>query len=169
MTKAIRFLAGVAVSGLWLATIAPAWANDPPDMVAAAKRHAKEAPDWLSMRFLGTVELPTIGTAHWRNVRAQYIRYELVNDLIVFCGELDAAIPGSGERKGWTRFAYVPGDPPTLATETEGLGIYELGKRIVAKYCDAPDAHWLSDDFTQGFQRLPKDLAEAEAAANGAN
>ena len=158
----------LAASLISLFLTAPAWADDPPDMAAAAKAQAQQAPDWLAMRFLGIVELPTIATAHWRNVRAQYIRQELVNDQIVFCGEIDAALPGTGERKGWTRFAYLPGDPPTLATETEGLGIHELGKRIVAKYCDAPDAKWLSADYTSDFQRMPKNLAEATVAAGAA-
>lgn len=142
-----------------------ALADDPADMVRAAKAQATAAPDWLAMRFVGLVELPTIGTAKWRGVKAQYIRQELLNDQIVFCGEIDAAIPITGERKGWTRFAYLPGDPPTLATETEGLGIHELGKRIVAKYCDAPEAKWMSADYTAEFQRMPKDLADANAAA----
>jgi hypothetical protein len=155
-------------AGCLLITAGAAWADDPPDMASAAKAQAQQAPDWLAMRFLGIVELPTIGAAHWRNVRALYIREELVNDQIVFCGEIDAAIPGTGERKGWTRFAYLPGDPPTLATETEGLGIHELGKRIVAKYCDATDAKWLSADYTSDFQRMPKSLAEATVAAGGA-
>ena len=159
--------AGLA-AGLMLATAAPAWADDPPDMVAAAKRQAQGAPDALSRRTLGQVALPTIGTAKFRNVRAQYIRWELVNDQIVFCGELDAVIPSTKQRSGWTRFAYIPGDPTTIATETPGIGIYELGKRIVAKYCDAPEAKWMSADYTADFQRLPRDLAEAEVAAAGA-
>jgi hypothetical protein len=157
---------GVA-AGLLLGTAGTAWADDPPDMARAAKAQAEAAPFWLAMRFLALVELPTIETAHWRNVRAQYIRQELVNDQIVFCGEIDAALPATGERKGWTRFAYFPGDPPTLATETEGLGIHELGPRIVKKYCDAPDAKWLSADYTADFQQLPKNLAEARAALAG--
>jgi hypothetical protein len=85
----------------------------------------------------------------------------------VFCGEIDAAVPATGERKGWTRFAYLPGDPPTLATETAGLGIVELGPRIVAKYCDAPEAKWLSADYTGYFQKLPEELSEAKAALVG--
>jgi hypothetical protein len=152
---------------LALGLASPARAEDPADMVAAAERHAKESQMWLSRRFLGKVELPTIATAKWRHIRARYIREELVNDQIVFCGEIDAAVPATGERKGWTRFAYLPGDPPTLATETAGLGIVELGPRIVAKYCDAPEAKWLSADYTGYFQQLPDELSEAKAALVG--
>lgn len=155
------------VGGLMLSLATPAMADDPPDMVASAQRLADAAVGALARRSLGQVALPTVATAKFRAVRAQYIRWELVNDQIVFCGELDAVIPASGKRSGWTRFAYLPGDPTTLATETEGLGIHELGKRIVAKYCDAPDAKWMSADYTRQFQTLPKDLAEAASAAGG--
>lgn len=159
----IGFLRYVVAVGVVLAA-APAFADDPADMVAAARVRAQAAPDTLSRRSLAQVALPTYGTAKFRNVRAQYIREELVNDQVVFCGEIDAVIPGANKRSGWTRFAYIPGDPTTLATETEGMGIHELGKRIVAKYCDAPDAHWMSADYTAEFQRLPRNLAEASAA-----
>jgi hypothetical protein len=150
---------------LTLVSAAPALADDPADMVAAARVRAQSAPDALSRRSLGQVALPTYGTAKFRNVRALYIREELVNDQVVFCGELDAVIPGTSKRSGWTRFAYIPGDPTTLATDTEGMGIHELGKRIVAKYCDAKDANWMSADYTAQFQRLPSNLAEAASAA----
>ncbi len=155
------------VLALAFAGSAPSWADDPPDMVAAARTRAQSAPDALSRRSLAQVALPTYGTAKFRNVRAQYIREELVNDQIIFCGEIDAVIPGTTTRSGWTRFAYIPGDPTTLATETEGMGIHELGKRIVAKYCDAPDAKWMSADYTAQFQRMPGNLAEAASASGG--
>lgn len=167
MTSRARLLQAAVVAAV-LAGAAPTLADDPPDMVAAAKVRAEAAPDALSRRSLAQVALPTYGTAKFRGVRAQYIREELVNDQIVFCGELDAVIPGTTKRSGWTRFAYIPGDPTTLATETEGMGIHELGKRIVAKYCDAPDAKWMSADYTAAFQRMPKNLAEAASAAGGA-
>ena len=156
-----------ALIGVALALIgaAPALADDPADMVAAARVRAQAAPETLTRRSLAQVAMPTYGTAKFRNVRAQYIREELVNDQVVFCGELDAVIPGTTRRSGWTRFAYIPGDPTTLATETEGMGIHELGKRIVAKYCDAPDAKWMSADYTAEFQRMPRNLAEAASAA----
>lgn len=160
-------LRAVLAAGLVMTTAAPALADDPADMVAAARTRAQTAPGALSRRSLAQVALPTYGTAKWRNVRAQYIREELVNDQVIFCGELDTVIPGTTKRSGWTRFAYIPGDPITLATETEGVGIHELGKRIVAKYCDAPDAKWMSADYTADFQRLPKNLAEASSAAGG--
>ena len=156
--------AGMAAT-LMVLTATPALADDPPDMVAVAKARARDAPDSLARRMLGQVALPTIATARLRNVRANYIRYELVGDQVVFCGELDAVNPRTKERSGWTRFAYLPGDPTTLATETDGIGIYELGKRIVAKYCDAPGTNWMSGDYTADFQKLPKDLAEAQVAA----
>lgn len=161
-----RSVSALMAAGLVM-TAAPALADDPADMVAAARVRAQAAPDTLSRRSLAQVALPTYGTAKFRNVRAQYIREELVNDQVVFCGEIDAVIPGGAKRSGWTRFAYIPGDPTTLATETEGMGIHELGKRIVAKYCDAPDAKWMSADYTADFQRMPKNLAEA-ASATGA-
>ena len=159
-----------ALIGVALALIgaAPALADDPADMVAAARVRAQAAPETLTRRSLAQVAMPTYGTAKFRNVRAQYIREELVNDQVVFCGELDAVIPGTTRRSGWTRFAYIPGDPITIATETDGIGIHELGKRIVAKYCDAPDAKWMSADYTAAFQRMPKNLAEAASAAGGA-
>ena len=160
-------LTALIALGLALAAAAPALADDPADMVAAARVRAQAAPDTLSRRSLAQVALPTYGTAKFRNVRAQYIREELVNDQVVFCGEIDAVVPGTTRRSGWTRFAYIPGDPTTLATETEGMGIHELGKRIVAKYCDAPDAKWMSADYTPDFQRMPKNLAEAASAAGG--
>ena len=159
-----RSLQSILAAGLVLAAAAPAWADDPADMVAAARVRAQAAPDTLSRRSLAQVALPTYATAKFRGVRAQYIREELVNDQVVFCGELDAVIPGGAKRSGWTRFAYIPGDPTTLATETDGIGIHELGKRIVAKYCDAPEAHWMSADYTADFQRMPKNLAEAASA-----
>jgi hypothetical protein len=153
---------GVALA---LTFAAPALADDPADMVAAARVRAQAAPETLTRRSLAQVAMPTYATAKFRNVRAQYIREELVNDQIVFCGELDAVVPGTTRRSGWTRFAYIPGDPTTIATETDGIGIHELGKRIVAKYCDAPDAKWMSADYTADFQRMPRNLAEAASAA----
>ncbi|HET9161456.1 MAG TPA: hypothetical protein VFN88_12665 [Caulobacteraceae bacterium] len=163
MTRSLTLGAALA-----LICAAPALADDPPDMVAAARVRAQAAPETLARRSLAQVALPTIGTAKWRNVKAQYIREELVNDQIVFCGELDAVVPKTGKRSGWTRFAYIPGDPITIATETDGIGIHELGKRIVAKYCDAADAKWMSADYTADFQRTPKNLAEANSAAGRA-
>ena len=162
-------LAALLALGVALALIGavPALADDPADMVAAARLRAQAAPETLTRRSLAQVALPTYGTAKFRNVRAQYIREELVNDQIVFCGELDAVVPGTTRRSGWTRFAYIPGDPTTIATETDGIGIHELGKRIVAKYCDAPDAKWMSANYTADFQRMPRNLAEAASAAGG--
>lgn len=167
MTRRGRLCLAAAALGL-VGFAVPAQADDPPDMVTAAKGTAEGAPVRLGRRSLGQVVLPTIATAQWRNVRANYIREELVNDQIVFCGELDAVVPGTERRSGWTRFMYMPGDPAELATETDGLGMPEIGKRIVAKYCDGPNLKWLSADYTAYFQKLPEELAEARVASGAA-
>ena len=140
----------------------PAFADDPPDMVAAAKVRAEGAPEALSRRTLGQVALPTYGTAKFRNVRAHYIRQELINDQVIFCGELDAVIPGTTKRSGWTKFVYIPGDPTTLMTDTPGLGTREIGPQVRQRMCDSGKEHWMSADYTGAFNRMPKSLAEAE-------
>lgn len=161
---------GVHLAGLtavlMLAGTAPALADDPADMVAQARRTADAAPDALTRRSLALVALPTYATAQFRNVRALYIRQELINDQVMFCGEIDAVVPSTKVRSGWTRFIYIPGDPTTFFTETDGLGNHELGKRIVAKYCDGKDVTWMTADYTAAFNRKPRTLAEAEKAAD---
>lgn len=131
-------------------------------MVAAAKTRAAAAPEALSRRSLGQVALPTYGTAKFRNVRAHYIRQELINDQVIFCGEIDAVIPGGTKRSGWTKFVYIPGDPTTLFTDTEGLGSPEIGQQVRQRMCDSGKEKWLSADYTSDFQRKPASLAEAE-------
>ncbi|HEV7693210.1 MAG TPA: hypothetical protein VGO52_20420 [Hyphomonadaceae bacterium] len=152
-----------ALLALVLATgVAPAFADDPPDMVAAAKVRAEGAPEALSRRTLGQVALPTYGTAKFRNVRANYIRQELINDQVIFCGELDAVIPGTTKRSGWTKFVYIPGDPTTLMTDTPGLGTREIGPQVRQRMCDGGNKNWMSADYTAAFNRMPRTLAEAE-------
>jgi hypothetical protein len=142
----------------------PALGEDPPDMVAMAKRLSDVAPETLSRRILGEVALPTYGTAKFRNVRARYIRQELINDQVVFCGELDAVVPSTKQRSGWTGFVYIPGDPTTLMTNTPGLGTREIGPQVRQRMCDTDKDHWLSVDYTAAFNRMPASLAEAEKA-----
>jgi hypothetical protein len=142
----------------------PALAQDPPDMAAAAKARSDDAPRALTRRSLGEVALPTYGTAKFRNVRAFYIRQELINDQVIFCGELDAVIPKTSKRSGWTKFIYIPGDPTTLMTDTAGLGTREIGPQVRKRMCEDTQQTWLSGDYTAAFNKIPDTLAEAEKA-----
>lgn len=144
-----------------VAGAAPAWGEDPPDMVATAKLQAERAPEALSRRSLGQIALPTYSSAKFRDVRAHYVRQELINDQVIFCGELDAVIPSTGQRSGWTKFVYIPGDPTTLMTDTPGLGTREIGPQVRQRMCEG-EKKWLSADYTAAFQRMPQSLAEAE-------
>lgn len=147
---------GLALSVLAaLAAATSAHAADPPDMAAAARTLANNAPDALSRRSLAQVQLPDYDLAQFRNVRAHYQRNELVNDQIVFCGELDAKHPTTGQRTGWTKFAYLPGDPTTLITMTPGLGMREIGPQVLRNLCETGKEKWLEGDFTPAFQRKP--------------
>jgi hypothetical protein len=139
----------------------PVFAEDPADMAAQAQAAAKSAPDTLTRRILGQVAFPTYATAKFRNVRAFYIRQELVNDQVIFCGEVDAVVPTTNKRSGWTKFVYIPGDPTTLMTDTPGLGTREIGPQVRQHLCDGTDEKWLSGDFTGDFQKLPKTVAAA--------
>lgn len=134
----------------------------PAQWLATAKTLAEAAPDALSRRTLGQIALPTYQTARFRNVRGHFIRQELVNDQVVFCGEIDAVIPSTGKRSGWTRFVYLPGDPTTLMTDTPGLGTREIGPQVRRQLCDRPTANWFSEDFTAAFERKPKSQSNAE-------
>lgn len=147
-----------------LSAAAPATAEDPPEWLAAAKTRAEAAPEALSRRTLGQVALPTYATAKFRNVRSHYIPQELINDQVIFCGEIDAVIPATKERSGWTKFVYIPGDPTTLMTDTPGLGTREIGPEVRKRMCESGKERWLSGDFTSYFQRPPRNLAEAERA-----
>jgi len=141
-----------------------AWAEDgamPAQWLTTAKSLADAAPDALFRRTLGQVALPTYGTAKFRNVRGHYMEQELVNDQVVFCGEIDAVIPSTGQRSGWTKFVYLPGDPTTLMSDTPGLGTREIGPQVRKQLCDRPAARWFAEDFTPSFQRMPKSLADS--------
>ena len=166
--RVLRFGLAAACAVATLGAAATALADDPADMVAQAKRTAQAAPDALTRRSLALVALPTYGTAKFRGVKALYIRQELINDQVMFCGEIDAVIPATKVRSGFTRFIYIPGDPTTFFTETEGLGNHEIGKQIVHQFCDAKDVHWMSADYTADFSRMPKTLAEADKSGGGA-
>ena len=131
-------------------------------------RHGREV--WLVFYeldgpgVLGEVALPTYGTAKFRNVKAFYIRQQLINDQVIFCGELDAVIPGTKQRSGWTKFIYIPGDPTTLMTDTPGLGTREIGPQVRKRMCEDTSQSWLSGDYTAAFNKIPAVLAEAESA-----
>jgi hypothetical protein len=156
--------AALLALALGVAAVAPAFADDPPDMVAAAKVRADDAPRALTRRSLGEVALPTYGTAKFRNVKAFYIRQQLINDQVIFCGELDAVVPGTKQRSGWTKFIYIPGDPTTIMTDTPGLGTREIGPQVRKRMCDDTPQTWLSGDYTAAFSKIPATLAEAESA-----
>ncbi len=161
MTRVRAFFAALAIG---VTSIAPAFADDPPDMAARARAVADDAPRSLTRRTLGQVALPTYGTAKFRNVRAFYIRQELINDQVIFCGELDAVIPGTKQRSGWTKFIYIPGDPTTLFTDTKGIGSPEIGPQVRKRMCEDIQQTWLSSDYTAAFNKIPDVLAEAEKA-----
>jgi hypothetical protein len=143
-------------AALLLALLAgPAWAADPPDMLAAAHKYADQAPTILGVPRLGEVQIPNYATAQFRGVRANYKRFEVVNDRIVFCGEVNFKDPRSGAMSGWTRFAYLPGDPPILVSPLEGFGLREVGKPVLHNMCETGQEAWLSTDFTPDFQKPP--------------
>jgi hypothetical protein len=162
MRPALLSLAVAA--GLLASAAPPAFADDPADMVASAQTIAANAPTALSRRTLGQVALPTYGTAKFRGVHAYYIRNELINDQVIFCGEIDVVVPNTKQRSGWTKFVYVPGDPTTLMTDTPGVGTREIGPAVRKHLCDDGDHPWMSADYTADFNRMPKALAEASAA-----
>jgi len=152
----------IAAAVLVMAT--PALAATPTEMAAAVKAQADRAPEALTRRSLGQVALPTYASAKFRNVRAYYKPNELINDQTIFCGEIDVVVPSTKQRSGWTRFAYVPGDPTTLMTDTPGLGTPEIGPQVRKHLCDTPDHLWMASDYTAEFQRIPRTMAEAENA-----
>jgi hypothetical protein len=140
--------------GLALAAGA-AQAQDPPDMAAMAKALAEQAPTALSRRQLGQSQLPNYKDAQFRNIRAHYQRHELVNDQIVFCGEADIKHPKTGQRTGWIKIAYLPGDPTTLISTAPGIGIREIGPQVYKTLCETGKEKWLQGDFTAFFQKPP--------------
>lgn len=145
-----------AVAAVVFAQLAgSAMAADPPDMVAAAHKYADQAPTILGVPRLGEVQIPNYATAQFRGVRANYKRFEVVNDRIVFCGEVNFKDPKSGAMSGWTHFAYLPGDPPILVSPLEGFGLREVGKPVLHNMCETGQELWLSVDFTPDFQKAP--------------
>ena len=156
------------VSAAGLALLAPAASAQTPQTthqeLEVARNLAEAAPDALSRRTLGQVALPTYETAKFRKVRGYYIHQELVNDQVIFCGELIAVVPKTKRRSGWTKFVYIPGDPTTLMTDTDGIGTPEIGPDVRRRLCDEAKPDWFAEDFTAYFQRLPASLAEARSA-----
>ena len=138
-----------------LALAGPAFAADPPDMVAAAKRYAEAAPNTLGIPRLGAVQIANYPEAQFRGVRANYHRFELVNDRIVFCGEVNVKDAKSGVYGGWTKFAYLPGDPPILVTRVPAFGLREVGPQVLRNVCETGKEDWLAPDFSATFQRPP--------------
>ena len=130
-------------------------AADPPDMAQAAKTYAVQAPNTLGHLRQGRVQIPNYAEAQFRNVRANYKRFELVNDRIVFCGEMNVKESDAGVFTGWTRFAYLPGDPPIVVTPRPGLGLREVGAQVLRNVCDTGQETGLDGDFTADFQKKP--------------
>ena len=147
-----RILLAAALS---LAVAAPAFAADPPDMVQAAKTYALQAPNTLGVPRQGQTQIPNYAEAQFRGVRANYKRFELVNDRIVFCGEVNVKDPKSGAYTGWTKFAYLPGDPPILVTPRPGLGLREVGPHVLRNVCETGQETWLDGDYSAPFQKKP--------------
>lgn len=142
-----------AVAGALLAVaLAPgARAEAPADMVALARKGAAEAPNRLGRHILGQTAIPNYGQVQFRSVRANYKRQELVNDRIVFCGEMKPVADG----KEWVKFAYTPDDPPLLASPTPGIGMREVGPPVFKSLCETGKEAWLDGDFSADFQRAP--------------
>jgi hypothetical protein len=162
--KTLGLIPLLMAAGLCVA--APALAATPTQMMAAVKAQADRAPDALTRRSLGQVALPTYASAKFRNVRAYYLPQEFINDQTIFCGEIDVVVPKTGQRSGWTKFVYVPGDPTTLMTDTPGLGTPEIGPQVRKHLCDGGDHQWMTTDYTAEFQRMPRTMAEADSSSN---
>lgn len=141
--------AGGLVLALGLASVA--WAEAPADMVALARKGAAEAPNRLGRHILGQTAIPNYSQVQFRNVRANYKRQELVNDRIVFCGEMKPA----AEAASWVKFAYTPDDPPLLASPAPGVGMREVGPPVFRSLCETGKEAWLDGDFSADFQRAP--------------
>lgn len=152
MTRGLVIGAVLVAAG---AAAAPALAADPPDMVEAARTYAAQAPNTLGQARQGQTQIPNYPEAQFRNVRANYKRFELVNDRIVFCGELNVKDPATNAFTGWTKFAYLPGDPPIVVTPRAGLGLREVGSQVLRNVCETGQEAWLDGDFTAAFQKKP--------------
>ncbi|MGA0604729.1 hypothetical protein ACO2Q0_01910 [Phenylobacterium sp. VNQ135] len=146
---------GLVLAGALVAAATPALASDPADMAEAAKTYATQAPNTLALPRQGQTQIPNYGEAQFRNVRANYKRFELVNDRIVFCGEVNVKDPATSAFTGWTKFAYLPGDPPILVTPRPGLGLREVGPQVLRNVCETGQETWLDGDFTAFFQKKP--------------
>jgi len=81
---------------------------------------------------------------------------------VIFCGEIDVKGP-KGERTGWTKFGYWPGDPTTFFTESGVIGMAQIGPQVYKAHCASGQEKWLELDFTGDFKRPPP----ANVAANG--
>lgn len=159
MARSRSFVALVVALGV----LAPAASSQTSDELRVARDLAEAAPDALSRRTLGQVALPTYESAKFRKVRGYYIHQELVNDQVIFCGELNALVPRTQRRSGWKKFVYIPGDPTTLMTEIDGIGTPEIGGEVRKRLCDDARPAWFADDFTPYFERMPASLAEARS------
>jgi len=147
MKPAALMLAALAAAAL----ATPAVADDPADMVQAAKTQAEQAPLRLGRRGQGPAAIGDWNNSQFRNVKANYKRFELVNDRVVFCGEMNAK-QANGEMSGWTKFAYLPGDPPILVTNKPGLGLREVGPHVLKNVCETGQENWLTADYTPFFE-----------------
>lgn len=151
MRAATTFLIASLALG---AAASPAAAFEDAEMAALAKRNAVEAPNRLGRPGLGPPAIADYATAQFRGVRANYARQILVNDQIVFCGEVN--LKGADkEYIGWTKFAYIPGDPPIFVTPRPGIGLREVGPQVFRNNCESGKEQWLDADFTTDLQRPP--------------
>lgn len=139
-----------------------AFAADPADMAAQAKREAVAAPARLSRFGLGRTAIPDYASAKFRNVRAHYRRSDLFRDYIIFCGEIDMKGPG-GAPTGWIKFGYMSGDPTTFFTERADVGMPQIGPQVYKAHCASGSELWLEGDYTADFLRVP----EETGAENG--
>jgi len=160
----MRALAAVAAGALLCA--GPTAAEEPADMVDLAERLAAQGPRGLSAR--GPSSVPNYPDARFRNVRANYKRFELVNDRIVFCGQISVKMP-DGNQVGWTDFAYLPGSPPILVTAVEGLGLREVGPYVLRNMCKTGEENWLSQDYSKVFETRAVVPAFGVGVDNGEN
>jgi hypothetical protein len=138
-----------------------ALAADPPDMAGVAKASAQAAPGALSRYGLGRTALPNFDVTKFRNVRAHYRRSDFFKDYVVFCGELDTKAP-DGKMTGWIKFGYMPGDPTTLFTERDDVGMPQIGAQVLKAHCQSGQEQWLEADYTADFNRpAPSNVADA--------
>jgi len=145
----MRALSAIAAVGVMLIGGPAVAADEPEDMLAQAKRLAEQGPRGLTAR--GPASVPNYPDARFRNVKANYKRFEIVNDRIVFCGEISVKMP-DGRHQEWTKFAYLPGSPPILVTAVPGLGLREVGPQVLRNMCQTGEENWLSPDYSTYFE-----------------